>query len=44
MTRIMKICKECSGVEWVNREGLVLNALRGSRMWHTCEQCKEEGY
>ena len=39
--RFALVCKECYSVEWVKREGLVLNAVRGSRRWHTCESCKE---
>jgi len=43
MTRLMLICKECNEVQWVTREGLVMNAVRGSRMWHVCDECEEEG-
>jgi len=41
MTRFAFVCKECYSVEWHNREGLVLNAVKGSRRWHKCDECKE---
>jgi len=41
MTRFAFVCKECYSVEGHNREGLVLNAVKGSRRWHTCDECEE---
>jgi len=41
MTRFAFVCKECYAVEWRDRIGLVLNAVKGSRRWHTCDECKE---
>jgi len=41
MTRFAFVCKECYAVEWRDRRGLVLNAVKGSRRWHTCDECKE---
>ena len=41
MSRFAFVCKECYSVEWCNREGLVLNAVKAYRRWHTCEDCKE---
>ena len=41
MSRIAFVCNECYSVEWRNREGLVLNAVKGLRRWHTCQECKE---
>jgi len=39
--RIAQVCIVCHSVTWVQREGLVLNALIGSRMWHSCPICTE---
>jgi len=41
MSRFAFVCKECYAVEWRDRESLVLNAVKGSRRWHTCDECKE---
>ena len=40
MSRVALVCTECHEVTWVDREGVVLEALKGSRRWHLCELCE----
>lgn len=39
--RVANICPQCLSIEWVDREGLVLNALKGSRRFKMCDECIE---
>lgn len=39
--RFAYVCPNCLEVEWVDRVGLVLNAVRGSRRFKVCEKCSE---
>lgn len=42
MSRIASVCTVCHMVTWKARQGLVLNALKGSRRWWVCPECKED--
>jgi hypothetical protein len=39
--RFAFVCPNCLEVEWVDRVGLVLNAVRGSRRFKICDECSE---
>jgi len=40
MSRVALICTECLEITWVDREGVVLEALKGSRRFHLCPLCE----
>jgi len=39
--RFAFVCPNCLEVEWVDRVGIVLNAVRGSRRFRVCDKCSE---